>query len=76
LSIGILKYVCFFASFWENNQRQRKHREGIPVLGGLSEVGCVLGFVQLGVIPGGFRMDDRYEDIVLYYHTLQDIPVL
>lgn len=35
-----------------------------------------LGFVQLGVIPGGFRMDDRYEDIVLYYHTLQDIPVL
>ncbi|MBQ8641809.1 MAG: GNAT family N-acetyltransferase [Clostridia bacterium] len=29
-----------------------------------------LGFVQLGVIPGGFRMDDRYEDIVVYYHTL------
>jgi len=29
-----------------------------------------LGFVPLGVIPGGFRMDDRYEDIVVYYHTL------
>ena len=34
-----------------------------------------LGFVQLGVIPGGFRMgenpaDARYEDIVVYYHTL------
>ena len=34
-----------------------------------------LGFVQLGVIPGGFRMgagqdDTRYEDIVVYYHTL------
>lgn len=30
-----------------------------------------LGFVQLGVIPGGFRMPDgRYEDIVPYYHTL------
>ena len=23
-----------------------------------------LGFQRLGVIPGGFRMDDRYEDIV------------
>jgi len=34
-----------------------------------------LGFVQVGVIPGGFRMDEepggtRYEDIVVYYHTL------
>ncbi len=33
-----------------------------------------LGFVQVGVIPGGFRMDgengDFYEDIVVYYHTL------
>ena len=30
-----------------------------------------LGFVQLGIIPGGFRMaDGRYEDIVPYYHTL------
>ena len=30
-----------------------------------------LGFVQAGVIPGGFRMDgDVYEDIVVYYHTL------
>lgn len=31
-----------------------------------------LGFVQLGVIPGGFRMKDgHYEDIVLYYKLLQ-----
>lgn len=30
-----------------------------------------LGFVQLGVIPGGFRLKDgRYEDICPYYHTL------
>ena len=29
-----------------------------------------LGFVQVGIIPGGFRMEDRYEDIVVYYHTL------
>ena len=29
-----------------------------------------LGFVQLGMIPGGFRMADHYEDIVVYYHTL------
>lgn len=34
-----------------------------------------LGFVPLGTIPGGFRMGDtpahtRYEDIVVYYHTL------
>lgn len=30
-----------------------------------------LGFVQLGVIPGGFRMKDgSYEDICPYYHTL------
>ena len=30
-----------------------------------------LGFVPLGVIPGGFRMKDgHYEDICLYYHTL------
>ena len=30
-----------------------------------------LGFQQLGVIPGGFRMKDgRYEDICPYYHTL------
>ena len=30
-----------------------------------------LGFVQLGVIPGGFRMKDgHFEDIVLYYHLL------
>lgn len=30
-----------------------------------------LGFVQLGVIPRGFRMKDgRYEDICPYYHEL------
>ena len=30
-----------------------------------------LGFVQLGVIPGGFRMKDgSYEDICPYYHKL------
>ena len=30
-----------------------------------------LGFVQLGVIPGGFRRKDgRYENICPYYHTL------
>lgn len=30
-----------------------------------------LGFVRLGVIPGGFRMKDgSFEDIVLFYHTL------
>lgn len=30
-----------------------------------------LGFVQLGTIPGGFRMKDgRYENICPYYHQL------
>ena len=30
-----------------------------------------LGFVQLGTIPGGFRMPDgQYEDICPYYHEL------
>lgn len=30
-----------------------------------------LGFVQLGMVPKGFRMKDgRYEDICLYYHKL------
>lgn len=30
-----------------------------------------LGFVQLGIIPGGFRIKDgRYENICPYYHTL------
>lgn len=30
-----------------------------------------LGFVQLGVIPGGFLMKDgRYEDIIPHYHLL------
>ncbi|MBR3503063.1 MAG: GNAT family N-acetyltransferase [Clostridia bacterium] len=30
-----------------------------------------LGFVRLGVIPGGFHMKDgSFEDIVLFYHTL------
>ena len=30
-----------------------------------------LGFVQLGTIPGGFRMKDgHYENICPYYHLL------
>ena len=30
-----------------------------------------LGFVQLGTIPGGFKMKDgHYENICPYYHTL------
>lgn len=30
-----------------------------------------LGFVELGIIPGGFRMDDgTYEDIIPFYYTL------
>ena len=30
-----------------------------------------LGFVQLGTIPGGFRMkDEHYENICPYYHVL------
>ena len=30
-----------------------------------------LGFIQLGTIPGGFRMKDgRFENICPYYHTL------
>lgn len=30
-----------------------------------------LGFVQLGIIPGGFLMKDgSYEDIIPHYHTL------
>ncbi len=30
-----------------------------------------LGFIQLGTIPGGFRMKDgHYEDICPYYHSL------
>ena len=30
-----------------------------------------LGFVKLGVVPGGFLLKDgNYEDIVLYYHLL------
>lgn len=30
-----------------------------------------LGFTQLGVIPGGFRMKDgNYEDIIPHYHVL------
>ncbi len=32
-----------------------------------------LGFLPLGVIPGGFRMKDgSYENICPYYHLLQD----
>lgn len=31
-----------------------------------------LGFVQLGTVPGGFRMPDgTYADICLYYHDLE-----
>lgn len=30
-----------------------------------------LGFVRLGVIPGGFKRNDgSYEDIILFYHVL------
>ena len=30
-----------------------------------------LGFVALGIVPGGFRMKNgSYQDICLYYHTL------
>lgn len=30
-----------------------------------------LGFVQIGTVPGGFRMKDgTFENICLYYHTL------
>ncbi len=29
-----------------------------------------LGFQRLGVIPGGFRMDDKYEDIVPMFRIL------
>ena len=32
-----------------------------------------LGFVQLGIIPGGFRMKDgHYEDIIPHYYVLTD----
>lgn len=32
-----------------------------------------LGFVQLGIIPGGFLMKDgRYEDIIPHYRVLQE----
>lgn len=32
-----------------------------------------LGFVRLGVIPGGFLMKDgHYEDIILHYYLLED----
>lgn len=33
-----------------------------------------LGFVKLGTIPGGFRLlDGTYANIILFYHTLQDL---
>lgn len=36
-----------------------------------------LGFVQLGVIPEGFRMKDgTYEDIYSYYYELQAIDLM
>ena len=34
-----------------------------------------LGFVQLGTVPKGFlAKDGHYEDILLFYHTLETIP--
>lgn len=31
-----------------------------------------LGFIQVGEIPGGFRLnDDTYQDIMIFYHLLQ-----
>jgi len=36
-----------------------------------------LGFVRLGTIPRGFHMKDgTYQDIVVHYHTLDDVPAL
>ena len=33
-----------------------------------------LGFQHLGKVPGGFLLPDgRYEDILLFYHTLEDL---
>ncbi len=33
-----------------------------------------LGFVRVGVVPGGFlNKDDVYEDIIVYYYNLQQI---
>ncbi len=29
-----------------------------------------LGFIRLGTVPGGFRTDTGYENIVLFYHEL------
>ncbi|MGN0070231.1 MAG: GNAT family N-acetyltransferase [Atopobiaceae bacterium] len=30
-----------------------------------------LGFVRIGMVPGGYHMPDgSYEDIILYYHTV------
>lgn len=30
-----------------------------------------LGFVRLGEIPGGFKInDEKFENIILFYHTL------
>ena len=29
-----------------------------------------LGFIKLGIIPKGFRLEDTYEDIILFYHPL------
>lgn len=29
-----------------------------------------LGFTRIGTVPGGFRTDTGYENIVLFYHTL------
>lgn len=33
-----------------------------------------LGFVKLGRIPGGFRLDDeKYEDIYIFYYNLENL---
>ena len=32
-----------------------------------------IGFQRLGVIPGGFRTEDGYEDIMLYYIKLPEV---
>jgi len=50
--------VLQFNAVVESNQRARRLYKK-------------LGFVQLGTIPGGFRMDDgHYENICPYYHEL------
>lgn len=33
-----------------------------------------VGFRRIGEIPGGFRADDGYRDIILFYHELRTDP--